>query len=304
MRRAPLRPGKPVTIDKVKVPTTGGGGSSGGRTEGSKQSKGSRSTPAAAAATGTPTGSPAEIASAEAAAAEQGAAVKALKDGKKAGDATCTDDAVKAAVAVLLGLKKTLDALKGVGAKPVTPAAGGSAGGGSKGGKGGKAAPGAKGGKDGQKESGLGLAVTREEDFGAWYSQVVVAGELIDYYDISGCYILRPWAYSMWETIKDFMDKEIKKEGVENCYFPLFVSQARLEAEKDHIEDFAPEVGAWGVEVQARVLTLALHALRCTCHGVHVTVYMSRCTAGRSVMSPRRHSRAPTAMGLFQTSQS
>jgi len=71
-----------------------------------------------------------------------------------------------------------------------------------------------------------------------------VAGELIEYYDISGCYILRPWAYSMWEQIKDFFDAEIKKQGVENCYFPLFVSAARLEAEKDHIEDFAPEV-AW-----------------------------------------------------------
>ena len=44
----------------------------------------------------------------------------------------------------------------------------------------------------------------------------------------------------MWECIKDFFDAEIKKTGVENCYFPLFVSAARLEAEKDHIEDFAP----------------------------------------------------------------
>ena len=33
----------------------------------------------------------------------------------------------------------------------------------------------------------------------------------------------------MWEQIKDFFDAEIKKEGVENCYFPLFVSEARLE---------------------------------------------------------------------------
>lgn len=29
-----------------------------------------------------------------------------------------------------------------------------------------------------------------------------------------------------------------------DCYFPMFVSQARLEKEKDHIEGFAPEV-AW-----------------------------------------------------------
>lgn len=32
--------------------------------------------------------------------------------------------------------------------------------------------------------------------------------------------------------------------GVENSYFPLFVSQNRLEKEKDHVEGFAPEV-AW-----------------------------------------------------------
>jgi hypothetical protein len=125
---------------------------------------------------------PEEIAAAEAAAAAQGLVVKALKDGKKAGDAACTDDAVKVAVAALLDLKKKCDALKGVGAKPAPAAAG-------KGGAKGSAAKGGggKGNKDGQqKESGLGLAVTREEDFGAWYSQVVVAGELIEYYDISG----------------------------------------------------------------------------------------------------------------------
>merc|ERR1712013_229749 len=43
---------------------------------------------------------------------------------------------------------------------------------------------------------------------------------------------------------KDFFDAEIKKLGVTNCYFPIFVSHAALEREKDHIADFAPEV-AW-----------------------------------------------------------
>jgi prolyl-tRNA synthetase len=41
-----------------------------------------------------------------------------------------------------------------------------------------------------------------------------------------------------------FFDAEIKKLGVENCYFPMFVSSDVLEREKDHIEGFAPEV-AW-----------------------------------------------------------
>ena len=40
----------------------------------------------------------------------------------------------------------------------------------------------------------------------------------------------------------DFFDEEIKKLGVENVYFPMFVSQAALEKEKTHIADFAPEV--------------------------------------------------------------
>ena len=150
---------------------------------------------------------------------------------------SATDEKIKEEVGKLLALKKEHDRLRGVIEAP-KPAPGG---------KGGKAPP-KKKEKDpaskAQKETGLGLTTSRDDDFGAWYSQVVVAGELIEYYDISGCYILRPWAYSMWEQIKDFFDAEIKKEGVENCYFPLFVSEARLEAEKDHIEDFAPEV-AW-----------------------------------------------------------
>lgn len=42
--------------------------------------------------------------------------------------------------------------------------------------------------------------------------------------------------------LTDFFDGEIKKLGVENVYFPMFVSQAALEKEKTHIADFAPEV--------------------------------------------------------------
>ena len=64
----------------------------------------------------------------------------------------------------------------------------------------------------------------------------------MEYYDVSGCYILRPWSFAIWEAIKDFFDAEIKKLGVENCYFPCFVSHAALEREKTHIADFAPEV--------------------------------------------------------------
>ena len=58
---------------------------------------------------------------------------------------------------------------------------------------------------------------------------------MIEYYDVSGCYTLRPWSYAIWESIKAFFDGKIKEDGVENCYFPMFVSQAALEKEKTHI---------------------------------------------------------------------
>ncbi|XP_043238760.1 bifunctional glutamate/proline--tRNA ligase-like [Amphibalanus amphitrite] len=95
-----------------------------------------------------------------------------------------------------------------------------------------------------KKQTRLCIEAKKEEALSDWYSQVITKSEMIEYYDVSGCYILRPWSYSIWENIKDFFDAEIKKLGVENCYFPIFVSHAALEKEKTHIADFAPEV-AW-----------------------------------------------------------
>ncbi|CAG9836293.1 unnamed protein product, partial [Diabrotica balteata] len=95
-----------------------------------------------------------------------------------------------------------------------------------------------------KRQTRLGLEAKKEEQLSDWYSQVITKGELIEYYDVSGCYIFRPWSFAIWEAIKDWFDSEIKKLGVQNCYFPIFVSKAALEKEKTHIEDFAPEV-AW-----------------------------------------------------------
>lgn len=98
--------------------------------------------------------------------------------------------------------------------------------------------------KEMKKETKLGISNKKDENFGDWYSEVVVEGEMIEYYDVSGCYVLRPWAYSIWEVLEVFFDAEIKKMGIKNSYFPLFVSEKALTTEKNHIEGFAPEV-AW-----------------------------------------------------------
>jgi hypothetical protein len=57
----------------------------------------------------------------------------------------------------------------------------------------------------------------------------------------------------IWETISAFFDKEIKALGVENAYFPVFVTKRALEAEADHVEGFAPEV-AWVTQSGSSVL--------------------------------------------------
>ncbi|KAK9716723.1 hypothetical protein K7432_006712 [Basidiobolus ranarum] len=90
----------------------------------------------------------------------------------------------------------------------------------------------------------IGIEFKKEVDFPKWYQQVVTKSEMLEYYDVSGCYIIRPLAYNIWKYITDFFDAEIQELGVENTYFPMFVSSKVLEKEKDHVEGFAPEV-AW-----------------------------------------------------------
>ena len=88
----------------------------------------------------------------------------------------------------------------------------------------------------------LGLEAKKEENLPDWYSQVITKAEMIEYYDVSGCYVLRPWSFGIWEEIWKWFDAKIKEIGFSNCYFPMFVSNSALQKEKEHIEDFAPEV--------------------------------------------------------------
>lgn len=47
---------------------------------------------------------------------------------------------------------------------------------------------------------------------------------------------------NIWRNVQHFFDTGIKKMGVKNTYFPLFVSKKALMKEKDHVAGFAPEV--------------------------------------------------------------
>jgi len=90
----------------------------------------------------------------------------------------------------------------------------------------------------------LGLTVKKTENFDEWYIQLILKSELADYSAVSGCMILRPDSYFIWEQIQKFTDENFKKSGIKNVYFPLFIPEKLLAKEKEHVEGFSPEV-AW-----------------------------------------------------------
>jgi prolyl-tRNA synthetase len=92
----------------------------------------------------------------------------------------------------------------------------------------------------------MGLSV-KKQDFDKWYIEVILKSELADYSDVSGCIILRPDSYFVWEQIQRFTDDQFKKAGIQNVYFPLFIPEKFLNKEKEHVEGFSPEV-AWVTE--------------------------------------------------------
>ena len=95
---------------------------------------------------------------------------------------------------------------------------------------------------DSQKD--MGITVKKSEDFSEWYQQIILKAELIEYGPVSGCMIIRPYAYAIWESTQRFFDKEIQKMGIQNAYFPMLIPENLFHKEKEHVEGFNPEV-AW-----------------------------------------------------------
>ena len=83
---------------------------------------------------------------------------------------------------------------------------------------------------------------SRDKDFARWYTDVCLKAELMDYSGTNGFIIYRPYGYSMWENIQDYLNKEFKRTNHENVYMPLVIPESLFQKEKDHVEGFSPEV--------------------------------------------------------------
>jgi prolyl-tRNA synthetase len=86
------------------------------------------------------------------------------------------------------------------------------------------------------------LAQLFTTNFPEWYQQVIFDSELVDQSPTRGSFVIRPYGYALWETIQKDLDARIKKHGVKNAYFPLFIPESFLKKEADHIEGFSPEL--------------------------------------------------------------
>jgi len=81
----------------------------------------------------------------------------------------------------------------------------------------------------------------KSQNYSKWYTDVITKAELADYGPVKGTMIIRPYGFQIWENIKNIFDKEFKKTGHVNAYFPLFIPKSFLNKEADHVEGFAKE---------------------------------------------------------------
>ncbi|NLI51980.1 MAG: proline--tRNA ligase, partial [Erysipelotrichaceae bacterium] len=77
---------------------------------------------------------------------------------------------------------------------------------------------------------------TQSEDFAQWYTDVCRKAELMDYSEVKGFIIYRPYGYAIWENIQKYLDEKFKEKGHDNVYMPLVIPTSLFQKEKDHIE--------------------------------------------------------------------
>ena len=82
---------------------------------------------------------------------------------------------------------------------------------------------------------------SRATDYAQWYNELILKGGLADYSAVRGCMVIKPYGYTLWENMRDVLDKMFKDTGHVNAYFPLFVPKSFLEKEEGHAEGFAKE---------------------------------------------------------------
>ncbi len=88
----------------------------------------------------------------------------------------------------------------------------------------------------------LGITARKDDNLSEWYTQVITKAQMADYSSAKGFMVLMPYGYAIWESIKEYFDKRIKKIGHKNAYFPLLIPERLLKKEAEHFAGFTPDV--------------------------------------------------------------
>jgi prolyl-tRNA synthetase len=81
----------------------------------------------------------------------------------------------------------------------------------------------------------------RSEDYSGWYNELVKKADLAEHSSIKGCMVIKPYGFTIWEKMRDTLDRMFKETGHVNAYFPLFIPKSYLSKEASHVEGFAKE---------------------------------------------------------------
>ena len=81
----------------------------------------------------------------------------------------------------------------------------------------------------------------RAEDYSKWYNELVVKADFAENSGVSGCMVIKPYGYAIWEKMQAELDRMFKETGHQNAYFPLFIPKSYFSKEASHVDGFAKE---------------------------------------------------------------
>ncbi len=85
------------------------------------------------------------------------------------------------------------------------------------------------------------VITSKEEDYSQWYNDLVLKGDLAENSVVRGCMVIKPYGFTLWENMRDVLDKMFKDTGHTNAYFPMLIPKSFLSKEAAHVEGFAKE---------------------------------------------------------------
>ena len=81
----------------------------------------------------------------------------------------------------------------------------------------------------------------QSENYSKWYNELVITADLAENSAVRGSMVIKPYGFSIWDSMKVELDLMFKATGHVNAYFPLFIPKSFFSKEASHVDGFAKE---------------------------------------------------------------